>query len=216
MIWSVQVINGTHPLTKSKIENGHGVPPLPSMTAPCARRLRDRRQAQCLVCGHGARGLCFRYLWFGEPVGALQETMEGVEELARRRTIIRRFGLYIFQPPCGCHTDMSPKALPTVQVVDTTHRHWSIDQHRSLPHPTVARQNMLLAAHLFAGHARRTMNKFHSCFLEKNRVTDIVSSALQRHLHSTFCWHNTPPLADSSLSTRYSATFLWHCTCARL
>ena len=49
-----------------------------------------------LVCAHGTRGLCFRYLWFGEPVGALQETMEGAEELARRRTIIRRFGLLFF------------------------------------------------------------------------------------------------------------------------
>ena len=104
---------------------------------------------QCLACGHGARGLCFRYLWFGEPVGALQETTEGVEELARRRTIIRRFGLFIFQPPCGCHSDMSPKTLPTVQVVDKTHRHWFIDQHRSLPHPTVARQQHALGTTLF-------------------------------------------------------------------
>ena len=116
----------------------------------------------------------------------------------------------------GSHSDMSLKALPTGQVVDTTHRHWSIDQHRSLPHRTVARHNMLLTAHLFGDHARRMMDKFHSCFLEKSRFTDNLSSALQRHLQSTFCWHNTPPLADSSLSTRWSASFIWQCACARL
>ena len=76
------------------------------MTAPCARRLRDRRQASVWLADTAREG-CFRYLWSDEPVRALQETMEGVEELARRRTIIRRFGLLFFNR----RVDVSPTHL---------------------------------------------------------------------------------------------------------
>ena len=85
---SVQVINGTHPLDtvcRHFLHDG-------TMRTTVARSA----SGQYLAYAHGTRGLCFRYLWFGEPVGALQETLEGVEELARRRTIIRRFGFLFF------------------------------------------------------------------------------------------------------------------------
>ena len=187
----------------------------PFMTAPCARRLRDPRQASVWLAHTAREGCAFAACGLVNPLAPCRKPWRMSKSVHDDEPLF--VGLaFFFKPPCGCHSDMSPKTLPTVQVVDTTHRHWSTDQRRSLPYPTVARQNMLLTAHLFAGHARRMMVKFHSCFLEKSRFTCIVSGSLHRHLQSTFCWHNTLPLADSSLSTRYSATFLWHCTCARL